>query len=102
MDKVSVSMLPEHHMLASGGPSSVPYSIEVMAKGRMFKTEKIYTEAECRLIEETWMPDDNLVAKFKDNAASILPAPKIDKAASLLLELEKVEDVSELMNYLAL
>jgi hypothetical protein len=41
--------------------------------------------------------DEELVEKFRDNASKILTKDKIDKAVKSLLELEKVEDISEFM-----
>lgn len=101
MDKVSVGRLSEHPNMVTRGPNSISYSIEVIANERLFKKEKIYTEDECLLLENTWMPDEDLINKFRDNAAYVLPQPKIDKATSLLLELETVGNVTKLTNCLA-
>ena len=100
MDKVSISEWSECPDVSGSGPNSIPYSIEIKAKERLFREDKIYTAQECEILKNNWMPDADLIRKFEDNAARQLSRSQIEKAAGLFLGLEKVENISELMQCL--
>jgi 2-methylcitrate dehydratase PrpD len=106
MDKVSAGMHPEHLNSSDKGPSIFPFvpsSVEVVAKGKLFMEENPYVgEGDLDFTEKTCMTDEDLIGKFENNASTILPQSKIKKAISLILELEKVENVSELMGCISL
>lgn len=68
--------------------------VEVEAKGKLFREESAYALH--------GMTDAELVAKFENNASRILPWPRIDRVIKLSLELETVENISELMDCIAL
>ena len=51
---------------------------------------------------EVAMTRDELVEKFRHNAARILTQEKIDSAVDALLNLEKQTDISRLINHLVL
>jgi len=47
---------------------------------------------------KTPMTVDELIAKYKDASADVLSAGQVDRSIELLLNLEKLKDISELMN----
>jgi 2-methylcitrate dehydratase PrpD len=96
MNKVSVSEWSDCPDMSGSGPNSIPYAIEIKSKGKIFKEDKIYTIQEQEILKNSWMPDTELIRKFKGNAARQLPGPQADKAASLIMGLETIENVSEL------
>ena len=68
--------------------------VEVKARGQVFRQEMpSFT---------TRLPDSELVAKFRHNAARVLTQEKIDKAVNIFLTLEETPKVSELMSALTL
>jgi hypothetical protein len=48
----------------------------------------------------TSISDEELTAKFKDNALSVLPPRKADEACKRLMALEAVRDVTEVIELL--
>ncbi len=83
MKRVSLGIHPEGLSL-----------IEVTAKGRVFSVE-------CQ-IRIPVMTDAENIAKFEQNAHMLLPSPMVDRALKLILELEAVEDVTELTKCIGL
>jgi 2-methylcitrate dehydratase PrpD len=98
--KVSVEPHPKFGETRQKYPTSEIGSVEVVAKGKTFREERIhpkgtpFTEAEAS--------DEMLVDKFRRNASWILPHHKIDEAVKCFLELEKVEDVAQLVRQITI
>ncbi|HEX2966127.1 MAG TPA: hypothetical protein VHO84_10085, partial [Syntrophorhabdaceae bacterium] len=68
--------------------------VEVKARGQIFREElSNFT---------TRVPDPELVAKFRHNAARVLTQEKIDKAVNIFLTLEETPKVSDLISALTL
>jgi len=94
MKKVSCQGLPEdiyRQFPPRGGYGGV---VEVVAKGKTFKDERLYARGSSHPDDK--MTDEDLVNKFKGNASRILTRDKIEKAVKSLWELEKMQDVAEL------
>ena len=75
-------------------------TIEVIAKGKTFKEERTLPRGASA--EGLQMTDDELMEKFSHNASRILTQDKIKGAVKVLLELEKVENISELIKQITL
>ncbi len=71
--------------------------VEVVAKGKTFKAEK--TKPLYGRGGEKQLNDEQLAAKFRENAARILAREKIDRAIDSLLNLEKVNSTVQLMEH---
>jgi 2-methylcitrate dehydratase PrpD len=76
--------------------------VEVVAKGKTFTERKTWPEARGGAVEGLQMTDDELAEKFRHNASRILTRDKIERAIQVLLELETLENTSELMNLVTL
>ena len=81
-------------------PRSYQMRIEVVAKGKTFKAKIPYPKG-------FWEPpefrntDEELIKKFSDNASSVLPRDKVNKAAQSILDLEKLGNVAQLTEMVA-
>jgi len=70
--------------------------LEVVAKGKTFK-EKIPHPRGRWTPEEFRFTDQDLINKFTDNASRIIPSNRVNEAAKTTLELEKLGNISHLM-----
>lgn len=71
--------------------------VEVVAKGKTFREERVYPKGTA--FTDAEMTDEELVEKFRHNACSVLTQDKIDTAVKTLLQLERVENITELMKH---
>jgi 2-methylcitrate dehydratase PrpD len=92
MDKVTWE---EYHTPSCRDPKVVPARVEVTARGKKFSREKDNPHG--RVGSESAMSQDELVAKFRRNAAAALTQGQIDKAVQKFLGLEDLKDVGHLM-----
>ena len=76
------------------------YTVDVIARGKKFHEETLHPSG--TVGTEGAMSDGALESKFRHNAARILTQVKINSAMKALLNLEKVEKVSELMKEITL
>jgi 2-methylcitrate dehydratase PrpD len=75
--------------------------VEVTAGGKTFKAERSYSK-ERGPWGDLRMTEQEILDKFRHNASRLLTADKIDRAVSTAMELEKVGNVSELMEQVTL
>jgi hypothetical protein len=100
MDKVGIGEWNEYPELGGTVPNIIPYYIEIKAKGKIFKVQKTVSTENDNIKESPWMPDNELLKKFKNNASLVLSPSKVERAADLILGLERVASMSELMDCL--
>jgi len=81
-------------------PRSWLARVEVTAKGKTYVEKRMYAKGTS--LTDLKATDEDLVEKFRDNASTLLTQDKIDKAVKCLLELEKLDDISGLINYITL
>jgi 2-methylcitrate dehydratase PrpD len=74
---------------------NAPARCEVTARGRTFAAEKEFSWGTVGT-PSAWS-DDDLIAKFKQNAAQVLPAEKIERAVKAFLELDKIGNCAQLV-----
>jgi len=99
--KVTCHTHPRSTEIVAGQPiGSWCGMVEVKAKGKTFKEERM--EPKGSPLTDVEATDEELVKKFRRNAAKILTQDKIDEAVETLLELEKVEDIAELAKQITL
>jgi hypothetical protein len=48
------------------------------------------------------LSDDVLLKKFRENASKVLSNNKVEKAVKILIDLEKVKDISEVVKQVTL
>ena len=95
MDKVTVQAHPHFETTIKEEPGSRIGKVDVFARGRTFTEERKYRKGS-PATPQTRMSDQELLAKFYDNAAVVLPADVAVKLGQMLLSLEDVQDASEL------
>ena len=69
--------------------------VEVVARGREFKQEKPYSQL-------TRLTDGDVVEKYRHNASRILTQNKIDSSINIILDLEKVDNISDLVLHITM
>lgn len=101
MDKVSVEVwMPDCLNMSEGDPCALSHSIVIKTKdGKTYKKEKTFTNDDSDALSKGLTSDDALIDKFKENASFKLSQEKVKKAKDLLLNLENVENISELMEW---
>jgi 2-methylcitrate dehydratase PrpD len=92
MDKVSWE---EYHTPSPRNPSVVPARVEVVAGGKKFSQEQDNPHG--RAGTESAMSQDELVAKFRDNAKRVLTQKKINAAVADFLKLEDIQNIQQVM-----
>jgi 2-methylcitrate dehydratase PrpD len=97
MDKISFEVHPEFVNALEEDPRSRLARIEVKARGKEFVEERRYPKGSPSPDANTYMTDDELVAKFKHNASFILPSNKLVEPAKALLDLENIGDIREVI-----
>ncbi len=88
MAKVSVETNPD-----------VTVSLEILARGKVFinkKRQQIEDKTSVDQSQEHGMTTAQIVAKFKDNASKLLTATNIECATQTILQLETLDNVSDL------
>jgi len=111
MDKVSAQWHPETAKvrqeslkLIKEDPRAATVSlasVKVEAGGKAYEEETKYPKG-VNSPEQFRTTDEELIRKFTSNASYILPVAKIDRAIQLIMELEKEEAVSKVMENLKL
>lgn len=100
MKKVSVEVHPESAEAKRKDPRSWLARVEVRAKGKTFTEERMYAKGTA--FTDSRATDEELVEKFRGNASKLLTEDKIDKAIKLLFELERVDNIQDLMKQVTL
>lgn len=90
----------EYGKPAGKGSSNPPSRCEVVARGKTFTSEKEYSRG--TVGTEAAMTDDELIEKFRHNAARVLRSDKIERAVQAFLKLEEIDDISRLMKEVTL
>jgi 2-methylcitrate dehydratase PrpD len=98
--KVTMQVHPDFGKAWLKDPSTGLAKIEVTAKGRTFTEERPYSRGTPGT--EYAMSDKELEAKFRHNASRILTGSKIERAVNTFLELEKLNNISELISHITL
>jgi 2-methylcitrate dehydratase len=100
MKKVTLLVDPKAMEAKQKDPRSWLSRVEVVAKGKTYVEETMY--AKWTNFTDLRAADEELVDKFRGNAARLLTQDKIDKAVEQIMTLEKLEDVTELTSLLVL
>ena len=100
MKKVSMHVDPASMEAKRKDPRSWLARVEVVAKGKTYVEKRMYAKGTS--FTDLKATDEDLVEKFRDNASTLLTQNKIDKAVQCLLELEKLDDITALVNHITL
>jgi 2-methylcitrate dehydratase PrpD len=104
MDKVTAHADPEFAEQAERerekDPRVRPARVTVEARGKTFTSEILYRIGDS-FTDVSWT-QENAVEKFRHNAERIITSDKIDRAVQTLLEIEKLDNVSQLISDITL
>lgn len=100
MNKVTFEPHPDYDEALKKNPQARIAKVVVSARGKTFVKERSFAKGSPSPDPSTYMTDDDLMAKFKDNASRILHPGKMNEACTQLMELEGVNDVSAVMQLL--
>jgi 2-methylcitrate dehydratase PrpD len=102
MDKVTFAPHPGYVEALKKDPQARISKVEVSAGGRTLVEEREYIKGTPSPDPATYITDEELLAKFKDNASRILPSRKVDEAGRRLMDLDSVNHIAALMEWLHL
>jgi len=100
MKKVTMLVDPKAMEAKQKDPRSWFSRVEVVARGKTYVEEAMYTR--WTNFTDLRATDEELVDKFRGNAARLLTQNKIEEAVKCVLELERVEDITRLVNLITL
>lgn len=101
MDKVTLQPLPDAAKLAAGDPLASPCKVVITARGgKEFTVERKYKRG--TIGTDAGPTDEDLIKKFRHNCERILTQSKIDRAVNMLMELEKQDNLAQLMRELSM
>ena len=98
MDRVTTEVHPDYVKLLSGNAASRPARVEVRARGQVFVGEKRYPKGSPSPDPESFMTDQELIAKFRHNADGVLTAANADALIDRVMNLEQVKSLAEVMD----
>lgn len=100
MDQVTWQGHPNYFNELERDPITNLARAEVSAIGRMFAVERKYRRGTAGT--EARRTDEEITDKFKHNAVRILTPEKVDRAADALMNLEKTDNVAQLVRHITL
>ena len=100
MDKITFDTHPDFVNAINIHPASRPSRIEIDARGTTFVAERQFPKGSPSPDPSSFMTTDELVEKFQVNAAMVLPRSQADEAVAAILDLEKADDVSQIVRLL--
>ena len=95
MDKITCLAHPDYLQELQKDPISNLSKAEVVARGATFIEERKHRRGTTGT--PAALSDDEIIAKFRHNAARVLSADKTDRAVRDFLDLEKVDSLSQLV-----
>ena len=95
MEKVTVHPHPGYREMLLKDPLSALAKCEITARGKVFTAERNHRRG--TLGTEAAPTEQDLIRKFQHNAERILTQDKIDRAVNMFLELDKIENISQLI-----
>lgn len=101
MDKIHIEAHPQFFEVQAKEPGSIMTTVEVVTKNRTFREEGKFARGFSNS-ELTKLPDEELIKKFKLNASKVLSKNKVEKAATMLMNLEKVKNIREVVKQVTL
>jgi 2-methylcitrate dehydratase PrpD len=94
MKKVTCQMHPDN-MKPQTDPLASPSKVEVTARGQVFTVERKYKRG--TIGTEVGPTDDDIIKKFRHNASRMLTQQKIDRAVNAFMELDKLDNVRQMV-----
>jgi 2-methylcitrate dehydratase PrpD len=101
MDKIHIEAHPDFFEVQAKEPGSIMTTVEVVTKNGTFREDGRFAKGFSGS-ESTKIPDEDLVRKFKLNASKVLSKNRVEKAARMLMNLEKAKEISEVVKEVTL
>jgi 2-methylcitrate dehydratase PrpD len=96
MEKVTIQKHPDYQKVLAEDPLSALAKCEVAARGKVFTVERNHRRGTAGT--EAAATDDDIIRKFRHNAERILSQDKIGRAVDMFMNLEKIDNISKLIN----
>jgi 2-methylcitrate dehydratase PrpD len=97
MAKVTIEVHPDYVKLLTTHGASRPAWVELRARGQRFVGEKRFPKGSPSPDPETYMTNDELIHKFRQNADGVLSASNIDRLIDAVMTIDETDDMSALM-----
>jgi hypothetical protein len=94
MKKVTHESHPDYVKMLTGQGASRPARVEIKARGKNFAAEKRYPRGVRTPDPTTYMTNEELFAKFRNNALGVLDPEHTEQVIDEVMGLEKLADVS--------
>ena len=102
MDKVTFGPHPTYADALTKNENARMSGIEVTVGGKTFTKESSFIKGTITDDPATYITDEELAAKFMDNAARILPVKKAAEACKRLMALDSADDINDVIALLHL
>lgn len=100
MDKVTHEVHPDYVKLLTGHGASRPARLEIRARGQVFEGEQRYPKGVKSPDPNSYMTDDQVIAKFRNNAVEVLSSGAMDQVVEAVMNLESAADIGTIMRKL--
>lgn len=101
MDKVKIEVHPDYVSLRDKHPGCQPALVELRARGQVLRAEQLYPKGLRSEDPTSYMTTEELVTKFRHNAAGVIEGAALDRVIDMALNLEQLDDIGRLMRALA-
>ncbi len=102
MKKIRFAPHPEYVSALKANADARMSKVIVHARGKVFSQEQAFIRGTSSSNSSSSFSDSELIEKFMDNAASILPRSKAERACALVMELENVTHFAQVLETLRL
>ena len=100
MGKVIWKSHPDWATAVSADPVARPTRVEIVARGETFVGERAYPKGSRSIDPSTYMTNDEIIAKFLHNASGVITTEDAEWVSDRVMNLEKLDDVSILLDHL--
>ena len=100
MNKVTCEAYPADRREVRKDIFTSPARVEVVARGEIFTEEILYKRGTAGS-EVSWT-EKEVIEKFKNNASQCLTQEKTDRAIETILELDKIDNITRLIQEITL
>lgn len=97
LDRVTTQVHPDYATAMTGNAAARPARVEIRARGQTYTETKNYPKGSPSTDPESFMTDDELVAKFRHNAQGVLSASRTEAVIDALWALDRQDNVANLM-----
>ena len=94
MDRITTEVHPDYAKALTGNAASRPARIELRARGQNFIEEKNYPKGSPSPDPTTFMTNEELAQKFRNNANGVLTKDKTERLIDAVWNLERFESVA--------